>query len=84
MSRQSITFTEPNDAWLKSQVESKEYSSKSDVINDLIRQARRSNEEKELLRAKLISAEKSGFSQRTPQQIMAEAKGRLKNSGEKI
>ncbi|QDG33404.1 CopG family transcriptional regulator [Alteromonas mediterranea] len=84
MSRQSITFTEPNDAWLKSQVESKEYSSKSDVINDLIRQARRSNEEKELLRAKLISAEKSGFSQRTPQQIMAEAKERLKNSGEKI
>ncbi|APD92684.1 CopG family transcriptional regulator [Alteromonas mediterranea] len=84
MSRQSITFTEPNDAWLKSQVESKEYSSKSDVINDLIRQARRSKEEKELLRAKLISAEKSGFSQRTPQQIMAEAKERLKNSGEKI
>ncbi|QGX60349.1 type II toxin-antitoxin system ParD family antitoxin [Alteromonas mediterranea] len=84
MSRQSITFTEPNDAWLKSQVESKEYSSKSDVINDLIRQARRSNEEKELLRAKLISAEKSGFSQRTPQQIMAEAKELLKNSGEKI
>ncbi|MBJ2130748.1 type II toxin-antitoxin system ParD family antitoxin [Alteromonas sp. IB21] len=84
MSRQSITFTEPNDAWLKSQVESKEYSSKSDVINDLIRQARRSKEEKELLRAKLINAEKSGFSQRTPQQIMAEAKERLKNSGEKI
>lgn len=84
MSRQSITFTEPNDSWLKSQVESKEYSSKSDVINDLIRQARRNSEEKELLRAKLISAEKSGFSQRTPQQIMAEAKERLKNSGEKI
>jgi len=84
MSRQSITFTEPNDSWLKSQVESKEYSSKSEVINDLIRQARRNSEEKELLRAKLISAEKSGFSQRTPQQIMAEAKERLKNSGEKI
>ncbi|WP_235923540.1 ribbon-helix-helix domain-containing protein [Psychroflexus aurantiacus] len=40
MSRQSISLTEPNDDWLKNQVESKEYSSKSELINDLIRQAR--------------------------------------------
>ncbi|MBZ9629276.1 hypothetical protein LB465_00695 [Salegentibacter sp. LM13S] len=40
MSRQSISFTKPNDEWLKSQIESQEYSSKSELINDLIRQAR--------------------------------------------
>ncbi len=41
MSRQSISFTKPNDEWLKSQVDNKEYSSKSELVNDLIRQARK-------------------------------------------
>lgn len=41
MSRQSIYFTKPNDDWLKAQVDNKEYSSKSELVNDLIRQARK-------------------------------------------
>jgi len=41
MSRQSISFTKPNDEWLKTQVDNKEYSSKSELVNDLIRQARK-------------------------------------------
>ena len=40
MPRQSISFTPPNDAWLKAQVKSKEFASKSEVVNDLIRKAR--------------------------------------------
>ena len=35
MARQSISFTEPNDNWLKAQIEKKEYSSKSELVNDL-------------------------------------------------
>ena len=38
MRRQSIS--EPNDEWLKRQIDNKEYSSKSELVNDLIRQAR--------------------------------------------
>ena len=41
MARQSISFTQPNDEWLKSQVDNQEYSSKSELVNDLIRQARK-------------------------------------------
>ncbi len=52
MSRQSITFTKPNDEWLKTQVDSQEYSSKSEVINDLIRQARKQHIELDWIRAK--------------------------------
>ncbi|WP_198675369.1 ribbon-helix-helix domain-containing protein [Pleomorphovibrio marinus] len=37
MVRQSISFTAPNDEWLKSQVDSKEYASKSELVNDLIK-----------------------------------------------
>ena len=40
MSRQSISFTKPNDEWLKTQVDKEEYSSKSELVIDLIRQAR--------------------------------------------
>ena len=61
MSRQSISFTEPNNDWLNSLVESKEYSSKSEIINDLIRKARESAKEVEFIRMKLALAEKSGF-----------------------
>ncbi|MBU4529693.1 MAG: type II toxin-antitoxin system ParD family antitoxin [Hoeflea sp.] len=73
MTRQSISLTPPNDEWLKAQVESREYASKSDVVNDLIRKAR----EIEFIRMRLIAAEEGGLSDRTPQQILAAARRRL-------
>jgi antitoxin ParD1/3/4 len=84
MTRQSISFTEPNDDWLKAQVESREYTSKSDVVNDLIRKARTEEQERELaiIRAKLIQAEKSGFTDKTAHEIRAEAKEELKLNGD--
>jgi len=36
MPRQSISFSKPNDEWLKAQVGNEEYSSKSELINDLM------------------------------------------------
>lgn len=81
MARQSITFTPPNDDWLKAQVDSQEYNNKSEVVNDLIRKARQQYEEVEMLRAKLIRAEQSGYSERTPDQIRNDVKKRLKKSG---
>ena len=77
MARQSISFTPPNDEWLKAQVDSQEYTSKSDVVNDLIRKAR----EIELIRAKLIRAEQSGFIEQTPAEILAEFKEELRADG---
>lgn len=77
MARQSISFTEPNDEWLKAQVESKEYSSKSELINDLIRQARKQNAQINWIRAKLERAEKSGFTADSKKQILAESKSML-------
>ena len=41
MARQIISFSKPNDEWLKSQIENEEYSSKSELVNDLIRQAKK-------------------------------------------
>jgi len=77
MARQSISFTQPNDEWLKAQVSSNEYSSKSELINDLIRQARNQQTKIDWIRAKLDKAEQSGFTNDSKEDILAEAKSRL-------
>ncbi len=77
MRRQSISFTEPNDEWLKSQIENKEYSSKSELVNDLIRQARKQQKEIDWIRLKIENAEKSGFTADSPAQILKESKNLL-------
>jgi antitoxin ParD1/3/4 len=74
MKRQSITFTEPNDEWLKSQIDNKEYSSKSELVNDLIRQARSQQKQIDLIRLKLDRAEESGFSTDSKAEILKQSK----------
>jgi antitoxin ParD1/3/4 len=74
MARQSISFTQPNDEWLKSQVDKKEYSTKSELVNDLIRQARKQQSKIDWISAKLENAEKSGFTNLNKEQILAESK----------
>ena len=77
MARQSISFTEPNDEWLKAQVDNKEYSSKSELVNDLIRQARNQQVQIDWIRAKLDQAEKSGFTSDSKEQILKQSKSLL-------
>jgi antitoxin ParD1/3/4 len=74
MARQSISFTQPNDEWLKSQVDKKEYSTKSELVNDLIRQARKQQSKIDWISVKLEKAEKSGFTNLNKEQILAESK----------
>ena len=78
MARQSISFTKPNDEWLKEQVNSQEYTSKSELINDLVRQARKQQAEIDWIRTTLDDAEQSGFTSESKQEILAQAKSSLK------
>ena len=77
MARQSISFTQPNDEWLKTQVDNQEYSSKSELVNDLIRQARNQHIEIDWIRAKLEKSENSGFTNDDKEQILAQSKSKL-------
>ena len=74
MIRQSISLTQPNDEWLKTQVESKEYSSKSELVNDLVRQARKQQRQIDWISSKLESAENSGFTNDSKEQILLKSK----------
>ncbi|MCY4015596.1 MAG: type II toxin-antitoxin system ParD family antitoxin [Gammaproteobacteria bacterium] len=76
--RASVSISGPNDSWIQAQIASGEFASRSEVVNDLIRRAR----EIELVRARLIAAEQSGLSARTPEQILAASKEELRRDGE--
>lgn len=74
MPRQSITLTKYNDTWLKNHVEEiQDYANKSELINDLIRRARRA----EAINNKLELAEKSGFVKQSAADMLAEFKSEL-------
>lgn len=77
MSRQSISLTKPNDEWLKAQVEKEEYSSKSELVNDLIRQARKQQAQLDWIKAKLEKAENSGFTNDSKDEILKQSKSLL-------
>ena len=77
MIRQSISFTKPNDEWLKNQVDNNEYSSKSELVNDLVRQARKQQAQIDWIKAKLEKAENSGFTNDSKEQILYQSKSLL-------
>lgn len=75
MARQSISLTEQNDLWLRNHVENVgDYANKSELVNDLIRRARRA----EAINSKLVNAEKSGFSAQSAEEMLAEFKASTK------
>ncbi|SFH87373.1 ribbon-helix-helix domain-containing protein [Halpernia frigidisoli] len=80
MARQSITLAEKNDEWLKNQVEEQEFSSKSEVVNYLIKKARDQKEYNDYVQMKIDRGLKSGRApHQTKEEILAEFKSRIKN-----
>lgn len=83
MTRQSVSFTSPNNNWIESQVEKNEYKNKSELINDLVRKARLKQEKIDFIREKLIKAEQNEFVPQDQDEILEEIKKGL-NLGKKI
>ena len=78
MTRQSITLAKQNDEWLKQQIANEEFTSKSEAVNYLIKQAREHDEYVEFVRMKLDRAERSGFSTKTKEELLADIKKKYK------
>jgi antitoxin ParD1/3/4 len=70
MARQSISLSRPNHDWVAKKIESKEFKSNSEVVNDALRKVRELENGTEALRNALIMGERSGVSSRTPQEII--------------
>jgi len=78
MVKRSISLTEQQAAWIKSQIESGSYGNESEVLRDLIRERVAREEEILTIRAALVEGEKSGLGTRSVEDIWAEAEMRHK------
>ncbi|WP_352295842.1 CopG family transcriptional regulator [Pseudoalteromonas sp. 20-MNA-CIBAN-0454] len=75
MARQSISLTAKNDLWLRNHIENVgDYANKSELVNDLIRRARRA----EAINSKLLKSEKSGFTNQSADEVLTEFKLNVK------
>ena len=82
MVKKSISVTEQQNAWIKAQIESGHFGNESEVVRELIRERQireqETPEEIAAIRAALTEGEKSGFSDRSVDEIWEEARQRLK------
>lgn len=78
MIRKSITVTETQDEWIKTQLESGHYGNESEVIRELIRERQLREQESpetiDRIRQALLEGEKSGFSGKSVAQIWEKAR----------
>ncbi len=58
--RKTITITDNQDNWIKSQIKAGEFTNDSEYIRDLIRRDQTSQADIETIRAALIEGEESG------------------------
>lgn len=83
MVKKSISVTDQQDSWIKSQIESGHYGNESEVVRELIRERQIREQENateiEAIRAALIEGEQSGFSDRSVDEIWHEARQRHKD-----
>lgn len=79
--RASLSLSNPNEEWIQRQITSGEFSSRSEVVNDLIRRAR----EIEIIRHRLIAAEQSveryGWVDKSPEEMLDGFKAKARRDG---
>lgn len=83
MIKKSITVTEKQEKWVKSQIASGNFGNESEVIRELIRERQmreqETTDEIKAIRKKLIEAEKSGFTESSIDEIWEEARQQHKS-----
>lgn len=78
MVKKSISVTDQQDSWIKAQIRSGHYGNESEVVRELIRERQLRDQESqaeiEAIRAALIEGERSGFSDRSVDEIWEDAR----------
>lgn len=83
--KKSITVTDQQDNWIKTQIEQGHYGNESEVVRELIRERQLREQEAayeiEAIRARLIQAEQSGFTTQSARDVLKEIKKGLGRNG---
>lgn len=82
MVKKGITVTEQQEQWMQAQLATGHYASDSELLRDLIRKEQMRTDVVEVIRQELIKAEQSGFSSRTPHDIINAVIARKQTNGE--
>jgi antitoxin ParD1/3/4 len=82
MVKKSITITDQQDEWIRSQMETGNYGTDSELIREALREKQSRQSEVEYIQGKLITAEKSGFTDKGRDEILVGFKDRLRANGE--
>lgn len=82
MVKKSITVTDQQESWIKSQMAIGNYGTDSELIREALREKQTRVEEIEYIRAKLVASEKSGFTELTRDEILEKSKEELRRNGE--
>lgn len=80
--KKTVNVTDQQEDWIKAQIASGHYGNDSELIRDLIRKEQARNAELDALRAALVEGEKSGISDRTPEEIFDAVVERKRQRGE--
>jgi antitoxin ParD1/3/4 len=81
MIRKTITITEEQDAWIQKETENSGYGTDSELIREALRVMQRRAQEHEIIRAKLMEAEASGFTDKSPEEILINIKDKARQDG---
>lgn len=78
MVKKSITVTDQQAGWIRSQIDQGHYGNESEVVRELIRERQLREKEMtygvEAILARLTEAEGSGFTDQSPEEILREIK----------
>lgn len=82
MVKKSISVTEPQNDWIRAQLESGHFGNESEVIRELIRERQMKEQESaaeiDAIRKALIEGEQSGFSNQSINDIWEESRAKNK------
>ncbi len=79
--RKTITFTEKQDKWIKSQISAGEFTSDSEYLCDLVRRDQAQKEQFFVLKSAITEGMDSGISDKSVSDIMKEVEKRMKANG---
>ncbi len=81
MIKKSITVTDKQEEWIQSQMATGNYGTDSELIREALREKQMRMAEIDVIRAKLIEAEQSGFINKTPEEMLAGFKDKARQDG---